>query len=116
MNQQMEYFKQAELALAAYGNFASNIPTLRELEAADFSPSQARAFADTYRVIDQEGDVTGLSATIFANDATGETFPAIRGTEINDSGDLFAGLLLAMFGSTVLQPQYASLKAQVQVW
>ncbi len=42
MNQQFEYFKQAELALAAYANFNSDIPAQAELKDADFSTDQAR--------------------------------------------------------------------------
>jgi hypothetical protein len=36
MNIYTEYSKQAELAMAAYGNFAATIPTEQELVAAGF--------------------------------------------------------------------------------
>jgi hypothetical protein len=112
-----EYFNHAELALAAYANgLNESIETNTKLKNGGFSTTQADAFILKYTVIDQHTDATGLSATIFANDATGETFLAIRGTQMTDPGDLLAGLSLAIFGSTVLQPQYASLKTQVQAW
>ncbi|MCC8995955.1 MAG: hypothetical protein LM517_02600 [Nitrosomonas sp.] len=117
MNIADTYFKQAELALAAYAkNLVAGRPDIEKLRDAEFSDSQALNFANTYRVVTQLPDTTGLSATIFADNLTGETFLAIRGTEITDPNDLFAGLSLAMFGSTVLQPQYASLRSQVQAW
>ena len=54
---------------------------------------------------------------MFADNNTGETFLAIRGTEISDPADLLTGLVnIALFGSTTLQPQYQSLKTQVQTW
>lgn len=116
MSPHTEYSKQAELALAAYGNFTSNVPTLEELDDAGFSIAQANAFILKYEVVDQHSDNSGLSATVFLDNNTGETYLAIRGTEITDPGDLFAGLSIAAFGTTVLQPQYASLKNQVQAW
>ncbi|WP_347888926.1 hypothetical protein ABHF54_05795 [Nitrosomonas europaea] len=103
--------------MAAYAKdlVAGTLDELK-LREAGFSTNQAREFASTYQVVDQHTDVTGLSATVFADHITGETFLAIRGTELTDPGDLFAGLSIAVFGSAVLQPQYASLKAQVAAW
>ena len=116
MNQQTEHFKQAELALAAYGDFASNVPTQRELEATQFSTKQAEAFISTYRVVDQHTDATGLSATVFA-DADNNTYLAIRGTEASDIRDFATGVFdIMLFGSTKLHPQYDSLKAKVNEW
>jgi len=112
-----EYLNHAELALAAYAkNLIANLQIKDSLTDEGFSTTQADAFILKYRVVTQHTDATGLSATVFANDATGETFLAIRGTQITDPADLFAGLSLAIFGSTLLQPQYASLKTQVQAW
>jgi len=116
-----DYFKQAELALGTYSNLNSDM-SLNEYQDAlqdsgkGLSSYQAKNFATTYRVVTQHTDATGLSATIFSNDATGEAFLSIRGTEITDPSDLFAGLSLATFGTTILQPQYVSLKTQVQAW
>jgi hypothetical protein len=67
MSQQIEYLKQAELALAAYADFTSNILTQAELKDADFSTSQAQRFDDTYRVITQYTDLTGLSAAVYVD-------------------------------------------------
>lgn len=119
MNQQLEYFKQAELALASYGNFVTEIPDQSELERVGFSPAQARdSFIPKYRIVTQYSDSTGLSVTVFkSTDAQNpQTFLAIRGTDPNDPGDILADLLTATFGTTVMLPQYASLKAQVQTW
>ncbi|MDE2389551.1 MAG: hypothetical protein KGN35_10835, partial [Betaproteobacteria bacterium] len=93
-----------------------NIDREKLINDALFSTVQANYFIQNYRVVTQLPNTPGLSATIFSNDATGETFLAIRGTEITDPSDLFVGLSLATFGTTVLQPQYASLKTQVQAW
>ena len=123
MNQYVEYFKQAELALAAYAidlNPGSE-PDLTKLQNAGFSTAQARdSFIPTYRVVDQYNDPdTGLSATIFRHttdvDNTNSIL-AIRGTEITDIDDLFAGLSIATVGTTQLQPQYDSLKIKVGEW
>ncbi|WMJ09929.1 calcium-binding protein [Nitrosomonas sp. sh817] len=119
MGQQIEYFKQAELALAAYANFTSDIPTQAELRDADFSTSQANIFASTYRIADRQYNdpITGLSATVFIDKVSGETFLAVRGTEINDVRDFATGVFdIMLFGSTQLHPQYHSLKAKVTEW
>jgi hypothetical protein len=116
------YFNQAELALAAYSTLSSDMLIDEYREALvdggkGLSFSQAEFFADTYRVVDQHTDATGLSATVFADKNTGEAFLAIRGTEISDPADILTGLVnIALFGSTTLQPQYQSLKTQVQTW
>lgn len=116
MNQHTDYFKQAELALAAYGNFATNEPTRQELVAAEFSAAQADAFILKYQTVTQYTDATGLSATVFA-DADNNTFLAIRGTEASDPMDLLTDLInITWLGSTALQPQYISLKFKVAEW
>mgnify|MGYP001143037032 CR=1 FL=1 len=52
MNQ--EYFKQAELALAAYADFVTNIPTQDELTDIGFSDVQVLdSFIPVYPVVDQ---------------------------------------------------------------
>ncbi len=119
MSQHAEYFKQAELAFASYTkNLTAGIPDRDKLiNDAEFSATQADAFILKYEVVDQHTDATGLSATVLADKNTGETFLAIRGTEISDPADLLTGLVnIALFGSTTLQPQYQSLKTQVQTW
>ena len=115
MNQ--EYFKHAELAFAAYANLNAGTPDNAALRGVNFSASQAVAFSSAYQVVDRHSDATGLSATVFKSTDSGnpQTFLAIRGT--NDPLDLLTGLVnIAIFGSTTLQPQYLSLKNQVQTW
>ena len=116
MTQQIEYFKQAELVLAAYATFNSDILAQAELKDVNFSTSQARYFADTYRLVTQYTDATGLSATVFT-DADNKTFLAIRGTEASDPMDLLTDLIdITWLGSTALQPQYISLRSKVVEW
>jgi hypothetical protein len=120
MSKFADYFKQAELALAAYAKelIPGVAPELSKLEAADFSTNQAPAFANTYRVVDQFNDnATGLSATIFADIGSGKIFLAVRGTEADDIRDFATGVFdIMLFGSTQLHPQYSSLKAKVAEW
>ena len=89
MNQFVDYFKQTELALAAYAkSLEIGHPAIERLQNAEFSGNQARSFADNYNVVGQFDDAaTGLSATVFADKVSGETFLAVRGTEINDVRD-----------------------------
>lgn len=119
MGQQSECFKQAELALAAYANFTLDIPTQAELRDADFSTIQANIFASTYRIADHQYNdpITGLSATVFVDKVSGETFLSLRGTEINDVRDFATGVFdIMLFGNTILHPQYLSLRAKVTEW
>ncbi|TXI36646.1 MAG: hypothetical protein E6Q59_09015, partial [Nitrosomonas sp.] len=116
MSQQAEYYKQAELALAVYGDFATNEPTRQELVAAEFSETQADAFILKYRIVAQYADATGLSATVFA-DSDKNTFLAVRGTEQTDIRDFATGVFdIMLFGSTQLHPQYNSLKTKITEW
>ncbi len=118
MNQ--EYFKHAELALAAYANLNAGTPNIFELEKVKFSESQATAFSGAYQVVDRYSDATGLSATVFrqADDPDNtQSFLAIRGTEISDPADLITGLInIVSLGSTDLHLQYIKLKAKVVEW
>lgn len=109
MSQFVEYFKQAELALASYAqNLISGDPSEFELKKAELSANQARTFAETYHVVAQYTDVTGLSATVFA-DSDKNTFLAVRGTELTDIRDFATGVFdIMLFGSTQLHPQYNS--------
>lgn len=120
MSQFKEYFKQSELALAAYAKnlLAGAIDELK-LRDADFSANQARNFASIYQVEDQYNDATGLPATVFksTDPENPQTFLAIRGTEITDVGDMLTNLInIALFGDTTLHPQYINLKSKVQEW
>ncbi len=117
MSLKVDYFKQAELALAAYANFNTDKLTQAELRDADFSTSQAQQFADAYRLIAQYADIAGLSAMVLTSRNSQETFLAIRGTEGDDLRDLLTDLIdITWLGSTTLQPQYISLKLKVAEW
>ncbi len=115
------YFKQAEFALAAYSNLSPGMAFDNYVEALrdtgkGMSFSQATVFANTYRVVTQHTDATGLSATVFA-DANNNTYLAVRGTEASDIRDFATGVFdIMLFGSTRLHPQYDSLKAKVTEW
>lgn len=66
MNNFVAYFKQAELALASYAqNLISGDPSEFELKKAKLSANQACTLAETYHVVAQHTDATGLSATVF---------------------------------------------------
>ncbi|PIV71667.1 MAG: hypothetical protein COW56_13585, partial [Rhodocyclales bacterium CG17_big_fil_post_rev_8_21_14_2_50_68_7] len=83
MNTILDYFNQAELALAAYGNLESGDIDPRELvtDAVGMSPAQATRFARDWRVVEQYSDpLSGLSATVFEEVATRQRYLAIRGT------------------------------------
>ncbi len=111
-------FKQAELALAAYADIPSGI-TVSALKQAGMTEIQATNFAATWTKVDQFTDPsTGLSATVFQENATGQKYLAIRGTEpsnwfqdiiIND------GIIAVGYLPDAL-PQYNALKSQMNVW
>lgn len=71
MSQITEYFKQAELALAAYADLS--IPVAQypaALRDAGMSATQARDFASKWAVVTQYTDpITGVSATVFQEPA-----------------------------------------------
>jgi|CXWL01.1.fsa_nt_gi hypothetical protein len=110
MNQ--EYFKQAELALAAYANLAMGVDVKDELKIAGFSDVQADAFIFKYRIVDQYNDGTGLSVTVFEEIVSGQKYLTIRGTE-PAGNDLTADGLLAAGLPSNLSPQFIALKAQL---
>ncbi len=93
-----EYFLQAELAQAAYGQFSGTAIAINELtrSGADMSSSQAAAFAEKWQVAAQYSDlVTGLSATVFEFKEDGTKYLAIRGTE-SSANDVVSSTLLAL--------------------
>jgi len=114
-----ECFQQSELALAAYAlNLSSSMPIvdyISNLKNAGMSTDQAAHFAQTYAVAAQYSDGTGLSATVFA-DAAGNTYLAIRGTEMTVQDLLTDVIDIALFGTTAFQSQYATLKTKVEEW
>jgi len=133
-----DYFKQSELALAAYATLSSGVPDTQALqqEAVGMSPSQAERFAETWHVVDQYnhteqtpiyddgGNLTGylttsngLSVTVFQKVGTNEKYLAIRGTEATSGADLWTGLKdLISIGTPEHQSQYQSLKAKITEW
>jgi Ca2+-binding RTX toxin-like protein len=118
-----ESYKQAELALAAYSNLVPGMTKDAYITALKdggkgMSDVQARHFVDTWALVDQYTDpVTGLSATVFQEVATGKRYLAIRGTDADDVNDLITDVVdIALLGTEAIQTQYASLKAKVQAW
>ncbi|MCM8857976.1 MAG: lipase family protein [Candidatus Thiodiazotropha sp.] len=112
-------------------------PYIRALEqdGDGMSPTQARDFADNWRVLDQyDGRVeetytdefgqehtylnpTGLSVTAFENVSTGEQVVAIRGTTITDINDIVTDVIdLIALGTSENQSQYTALSAKVRDW
>ncbi|MCU7837981.1 MAG: hypothetical protein KZQ94_01230 [Candidatus Thiodiazotropha sp. (ex Troendleina suluensis)] len=137
MNTVQGYYTHAELAQASYANLESGIPRIPALTDPDvgFSPTQARDFAENWRVLDQyDGRVeetytdefgqehtflnpTGLSVTAFEHVETGEQVVAIRGTEPSDINDLVTDVIdIGTIGTTEKQAQYAALSAKVRNW
>ncbi len=118
----IEYFEQAELAFGAYSTLHTEITGGAYTDALEdvgkgMSSSQATTFALKWKVVDQYNDVSGLSATVFQEIATGKRYLAIRGTELNDPGDIVAtGIIISGLIPLDLAAQYLLLKAQVQSW
>jgi hypothetical protein len=115
------YWDQGELSLAAYANLTKGMVGEAFKVALTgggqiLATDQANLFALTYDVVAVHTDSNGLSATVFGRkDGTGEKCLAIRGT--NDLDDLLTDLVdIALLGTTALQSQYTSLKAQVTSW
>lgn len=118
MNQITEYFKQAELALAAYGDLAPGVPDIQALKSKDVGMTsiQAADFASKWTVIGTPytDPLTGVSATIFQEIATGQKTLAIRGTQ--GLTDYLADYFILNGTPSQLNPQYRSLKTKVQAW
>ncbi len=111
-----DYFKQSELALAAYADLAFGSPDPQKLRDVDMTESQALNFAASWSVITQYTDpITGVSATVFQEISTGQITLAIRGTQASGA-DLTADGLLALGLPSNLNPQFTALKAQLDIW
>ncbi len=86
MENTSSYFEQAQLSMAAYslnlqrGMSGSSDVNYVTLLRGNMSEVQAKAFADTYRVVGQYNDPTGFSGTVFER-TDGEIFFAIRGSQ-----------------------------------
>lgn len=107
MSTTTDYFVQAELSLAAYSQLYRGISTNDYINALidqgrGMSTDQAARFAQTYSVAAQYSDGTGLSATVFVNNATGSTSLAIRGTDAVN--DVITDVIdIGLFGTTAFQ-------------
>ncbi len=113
-----EFFKQAELSLAAYANLIMGVDIKDELKISGLSDLQADKFISKYLLVDQYNDpIFGLSATVFIDKDSKKSLLAIRGTEEDDLRDLLTDLVnITWLGDTLLQPQYISLKFKVVEW
>lgn len=110
------YFKQAELALAAYADLAYGTPDPQKLRDVDMSEAQAISFSASWSVAAQYTDpASGVSATVFEEIATGKKYLAIRGTQASGT-DLTADGLLALGLPSNLNPQFTALKTQLDIW
>ncbi|MHB9119270.1 MAG: hypothetical protein ACYC2R_13510, partial [Burkholderiales bacterium] len=121
MNTITEYYKQAELALAAYSNLVPSMTkdayiTALKDSGKGMSPLQASDFASKWTVIGTPytDPVTGVSATVFQEIATGQKTLAIRGTQ--GATDFLADYLILNGTPSQLNPQYQSLQAKVTQW
>ncbi|MHB1619265.1 MAG: hypothetical protein ACYCTY_04670 [Sulfuricella sp.] len=116
MNSIVEYFKQSELALAAYANLIPGVDPIPALQdsSVGMTPDQATRFAATWSVAAQYSDVTGVSATVFQEIATGQKTLAIRGTQ--GVTDFITDYFILNGTPSQLNPQYLSLKTKVQAW
>ncbi|MBZ0093462.1 MAG: hypothetical protein K8F27_14730, partial [Sulfuricellaceae bacterium] len=116
-----EIYTEAELALAAYANLTAGISGKSYTDALEdggkgMSPLQAADFASKWTVIGTPytDPVTGVSATVFQEIATGQKTLAIRGTQ--GATDFLADYLILNGTPSQLNPQYQSLKAKVTQW
>ena len=98
------YFEQAQLAMAAYAlNLISGITdnkykaALRGPNEDKMAKAQAEWFVNHYDVIDsQQSTISGFSATLFRDKATGEYTLAMRGTEFDgDTNAMLSDLISA---------------------
>lgn len=112
-----DYFNQSSLAFAAYADLSrAASPYSLALQAADMSETQADHFLHDWRVVDQYTDPSsGVSATIFPETAGGPKYLSIRRTEPN-ALDLTTDGLLALGLPASLNPQFAALKTQIDLW
>ena len=93
------YFLEAQLSLAAYGNFQPGVISTDALvnKSVGMSQLQANLFVSEWTVVDQFNDpLTGLSATVF--EKAGQRYLAVRGTQISDPADLLADAAIAIGG------------------
>ena len=112
-------YAQSLLSFASYADLQKGM-TLSEvsdalIKQAKMSETQAADFAAHWSVVDTYADVSGVAATVFQENATGERYLAIRGTTPT-AGDLSADGILAAGLPSYLNPQFVGLQAQVETW
>ncbi|RCS56425.1 lipase family protein, partial [Parvibium lacunae] len=114
-----ELYIQSLLAQAAYANLQIGIPQQSSLrQDANMSVTQAAEFASQWRVVNQLNDasVTGVSATLFEEIATGKKYLAVRGTEFTNVPDLLADYVLSNGFPSTMNLQYQKLKQTIDTW
>jgi pimeloyl-ACP methyl ester carboxylesterase len=112
-----ELSDHSRLVFAAYANLSSGTSGdayKNSLISADMSAIQADDFASKWTVIDQFSGALGLSATVFREISSGTRYLAIRGTE--SLGDFGANFILARGFPPEFNPQFASLRDQINLW
>lgn len=94
----VDFSKFSNIAVASYAWFDEAAPSEALRDKANMTETQASNFLDGYEVIHhQPNDLSGFSATVFKEKATGKIFFAIRGTEIP------AGLVSDLVVSDIFQ-------------
>ena len=113
-----EVYKQSTLSFAAYADLTAGVSNSAFIAAlqnqAKMSASQAADFASKWQVVDQFSGTLGLSATVFQEISSGTRYLAIRGTE--SLGDLGANYILVNGFPSELNPQFSSLRDQINLW
>jgi Ca2+-binding RTX toxin-like protein len=112
----IEYFKQAELALAAYADLSGPVSGYSAaLEMAGMSAPEAAHFTENWRVVAVHNNpLLDVQAYVFEELATSKQYLAIRGTE--GPGDFIADAILATGIPSFINPQYVDLIGSVQTW
>ncbi len=114
MNQIDMLNTQGLLAMAAYADLSVGVKLPDALEDIGMTHDQAVDFSALWSVVDQYTDASGVSATVFQENATGERYLAIRGTE--SPGDFNADYILALGFPSYVNPQFIQLQAKVETW
>lgn len=114
MGQLAELYTQSLLSFAAYASLSKGVPSVDNLKKAGMTSAQATDFASNWVVVDQYSDASGVSVTVFQENATGKRYLAVRGTE--SPGDFNADYILAMGFPSYLNPQFIQLREQISQW
>ncbi|MFN4341574.1 MAG: calcium-binding protein [Azonexus sp.] len=119
MNTMSDFSKQSDLALAAYAELYSGISGAafrNALKDVGMSPAQAEHFSTQWRVVDSKTFPNGAAATVFEEiGKPGMRYLAVRGTELGIA-DIVADAILATGFPSSVNPQFFTLRTQVQEW